>query len=47
MTCSSTCGTVGSRTFQGHEPYEILVTSIILMDTKSSDGLLGGKKIIL
>jgi hypothetical protein len=47
MTCSYICGTVGNRTFQGHEPYEILVTSIILMDTKSSDGLLGGKEIIL
>jgi len=44
MTCSSKHGRDSSRTFQGHEPYEILVTSIILMETKSSDCLLGGKK---
>ena len=34
LTCSSTYGTVGNRTFQGHEPYEILFTSVVLMDTK-------------
>ena len=34
MMCSSTCGTVGNKTFQGHEPYEILFTSLILMDTE-------------
>ena len=44
MTCSSKHGRVSNRTFQGHKPFEILVTSIILMDMNSSYCLSEEKK---